>query len=386
MRVLHIIRGLLNSSGTTHIVGPLSEAQARLGAQVDVAFVEKAGGQAVLPEPKLVTSHRFPATLDLGNPGISLPFRSFMNEQVSCYDVVHIHAIWNFPTYWAMRSADRLSVPYIVAPQGSLDNWALQARRKGRRLYETIVEKPLFQRARYIQALSKSEAEQIRAFGIEAPIVEIPNGVDPNMFSGTSAPLASQIGLASGQKTLLFLSRLHPKKGADILLKAFAQSKNLRDGWTLVVAGNDAGSGYADKLKELARQLQLQDRCRFIGEVRGKNKVATLCGADAFVLPTHSEGLPVALLEALAAGLPVITSPGANLPELTSVGAGIVVPNTPEAVCAAMEDVAENPEAATAMANRGRNLVMTHFAWSAIAQQTLEIYHEMTNPPSTLAA
>jgi glycosyltransferase involved in cell wall biosynthesis len=377
MRILHVIRGLANASGTTHIVGPLAEEQARLGHQVSVYFVEKGAAPPVVPEPSLVESTSFRATALTGHPGLSLPLARQLDANVDGFDVVHVHAVWNFATYAAMRAARRAGVPYIVAPQGSLEPWALASGSWQRRLYAQVLEKPLLQQAARLQALTGREAAQLRAFGLSAPAAIVPNGVRPGWLDLPRRNLAEDFGLASGTRTLLSLSRLHPKKGLDNLLRGFAAFARLHPDVVLVIAGDDAGSGYARAVRVLASQLAVADRCLFLGEVEGERKRRILAGADAFALASHSEGLPVAVLEAMAAALPVLVTPGCNLPEIETADAGLVVEPRPEAIAGALAALFSSPARMRRQGANGRRLVAERFTWPAIAASTIAIYEEM---------
>lgn len=376
MRILHVIRGLTNSSGTTHIVGPLSEEQARLGHDVSVYFVEKGTTSPVLPDLRLIMARSFRATTLKGNPGLSLPFKRCIDETIRNFDVVHVHAIWNFPTYYAMRTAGRAGVPYIVAPQGSLEPWALSAGSWRRRLYAQHIERPLLQRSTRLQALTDAELAQFRAYGLDVPTAVIPNAVQQD-WPQTKRNLAADLGLPYGTKTLLFLSRLHPKKGLDILIPAFAAFGREREDVALIIAGGDAGSGYGETIRGIARDLGLDRRCLFLGEVGGDHKRKLFAGADAFILTSHSEGLPIAVIEAMASGVPVIITPGCNIPEVAGVGAGLVVRPSPEATVAGLRHLFANPEGMRRRGENGRRLVQERFTWPKIAKRTIEVYEEM---------
>lgn len=155
---MHLIRGLANSSGTAHIVVPLSEEQARLGHSVTVMHVRKGVQALVEPDPALVTSRCFAESPPMGHLGPSLGLARALRREVSGFDVVHLHAVWNFPTWYGMRSAQRAGVPYIVAPQGSLEPWAFAHGRPLRRLWARWLELPLLAQATRLQALTETEA------------------------------------------------------------------------------------------------------------------------------------------------------------------------------------------------------------------------------------
>jgi glycosyltransferase involved in cell wall biosynthesis len=352
----------------------LSEEQARQGAEVTVMTVEKGLEPWVRPSTSLVTSKCFPMTLPLRNPGLSVPFARELGRNIRHFDFVHIHAIWNFPTYYTMRSALAAGVPYMVAPQGSLEPWALTQNRWGKLVYGSLLEVPLLKRAACLQAVSSTEAHQIRDFGLEVPTFVIPNGVNAGLLGHNEVrSLAVKLGLSADRKTLLYLSRLHPKKGADILIQAFARIP-ATEPLTLVIAGSDAGSGFGESLKQLASDLGLKSRCIFLGEVKGKEKYDTLLGADFFALPSHSEGLPVAVIEAMASGLPVLITPGCNLPEVEKWEAGrVLMPEVHEFARGLLETVSDT-DRAREMGLNGRRLVKAKFTWETIARETLGIY------------
>lgn len=378
MKVLHVIRGMANSSGTTHIVGPLAEAQARSGCEVSVFCVEKGNDAPVLPDPSLVESQCFKQTLPLNNPGVSAAFARAVGRRLREFDIVHVHAIWNFPSWWAMRSAYRAGVPYIVAPQGSLDPWALRQNARGKKLYGALTEVPLLQRAACLQGLTEKEAGQIRAFGIAARCEIIPNGIDERLMERGASPDPGQFGLANGCKTLLFLSRIHSKKGLDLLVNTAEMVRHEHASLRIVVAGGDAGSGYLDVIKSECEHKGLAGMFVFLGEVQGARKLEVLSAADAFVLPSYSEGLPVAALEALGAGLPVVLTDECNLPEVAESGAGYVVAPDATQLANAVTRLFTLPDAARReMGERGRELAAGKFTWRGIASRTLDCYREI---------
>jgi poly(glycerol-phosphate) alpha-glucosyltransferase len=313
----------------------------------------------------------------MGHLGPSLGLARALRREIGGFHVVHLHAVWNFPTWYGMRAALRAGVPYLVAPQGSLEPWAFAHGRRLRRLWARWLELPLLARATRLQALTETEAAQMRAFGLQAPAAIIPNGVSVDWLEGERDDLARRLGLPAGTRTLLFLSRVHPKKGLDVLLRAFAQAA-LKD-VVLVIAGDDAGSGYAGQMRALAAELGLEQRCRFIGEVRGAEKRAVLSGADAYALTSHSEGLPVAVVEAMASALPVLITPGCNIPQVAEAGAGLIVAPEVDTVTVGLQRLFADAARLRQWGERGRALVRERLTWPEIACQTLETYSDMVS-------
>jgi len=356
-------------------VVPLAEAQSVLGHAVRTLCVEKKGHAQVLPDPLRVRTSTFPLSLPFDNPGVSLAFARDIRRQVEAADVVHIHAVWNFPTWWAMRACATVGVPYVVAPQGSFDPWALQLHSWRKRVYGAWTEIPLLRRAARVQALTQKEAVQIRGVLGEVRTSIIPNGVDVGRFTDRPA-VATTTGRSSRRPQLLSLSRLHPKKGVDRLLAGFAKISERFPEVDLVVAGDDGGTGYGGRLRTLAGQLGLGSRVRFIGEQRDEQKIDCFLQSDAFALISHSEGLPVAVLEAMAAALPVIVSAECNLPEIEQERAGWVVAGGPETIADALSALFANWDEARERGQRGRVLVRERFTWPTIAAQTVRVYAE----------
>jgi glycosyltransferase involved in cell wall biosynthesis len=274
-----------------------------------------------------------------------------------------------------MRAALRANVPYIVAPQGSLEPWALQQNALGKRIYGSLTEIPLLQSATCLQCVSAKEVEQVKIYGLHAPTVVIPNGVSLRHFDGSVPPLGRRLGIPPDHKTVLYLSRLNPKKGADILIEAFAQVP-ADAGATLVIAGGDGGSGYEAQLRQLAKDHKLGSSCIFLGELRGEEKYKTLLGADLFALPSHSEGLPIAVLEAMAARLPVIITHGCNLPEVSEWDAGYTIAPEKGELAATIRQLLCEPERAKEMGSNGRHLIQSKFTWERVARQTIETYRD----------
>ncbi len=372
MKVLHVCRGMANSSGTTHIVKNLTEELARLGVETDVFHVAKPRGNPVLPDNSLVHSREYPMTLPFNNPGISFPYALDIHERVEDYDLVHIHAVWNFPTWMTMRAAWRRGVPYVVAPQGSMESRALSIHRSRKAIYTRCVEGPWLKRASALQALTPMEARQMRRFGAGAPIAVIPNGVRLEDFGqGDGDAFKRKHGIPTDRRILLFLSRVHPKKGLDLLADTWGRIKAELPDVDLIIAGDDGGTGYREEAESLFSQLP---RVKFIGEVRETGKLDAFAAADAFILPSWTEGLPVAVLEAMASSLPVVITKCCNIPEVKNAGAGFVVDTTAQSLSEAVLDVLRSNGQSGQMGYAARELVARRFTWRKIASRTLALY------------
>jgi poly(glycerol-phosphate) alpha-glucosyltransferase len=246
-----------------------------------------------------------------------------------------------------------------------LDSWALRNSRWKKLLAGWLYEDRHLRGAACLHALNKSEAAAIRAYGLRNPICVIPNGVD--------LP-AQQATVGGEEKLCVFLGRLHPKKGLSILLRAWAQAMWAAAGWRLVVAGWDQG-GHEHELRQLAGSLGLDGRVEFVGPKFGVEKAALLRGASAFALPSLSEGLPVAVLEAWSYGLPVVMTPECNLPEGFAAEAAVRMRADVAGVVEALDRLfGMKDEELRAMGVLGRRLVEERFTWARVAMEMMGVY------------
>lgn len=287
--------------------------------------------------------------------------------------LLHAHGLW-IPSIsmgahaWQRRRGD----PLVISPHGMLDPWALKNSRWKKRLAMALYEGRNLKTAHCLHALNLAEAKAIRALGFKTPIAVIPNGVDlPNSIA-TPANDSSK----DGRKVLLFLGRLHPKKGlVETLLawaKALALRPELRKDWRVVIAGWDDGNHLAT-LKELVKDLGLDQDVDFPGPVYGDYKKNLLSNADAFILASHSEGLPMSVLEAWAYRRPVFMTQNCNLPDGFTEGAAIEIGTSSDAIAKVLVNHLDLNELQTIGA-RGRQLVETHYSWKNIGRQLDDLY------------
>lgn len=289
-------------------------------------------------------------------------------------DVVHLHGLWTYASVAVLAwSGGRR--PRLISPHGMLDGWALQNSALKKRVVAALFERRNVVRASALHALCGPEHRSIRAYGYRGPVATIPNGVFLEEGPKSPARPAWSSDIPAGAKVLLFLGRIHPKKGLDRLLQAIALWSGAEAApWHLVVAGWDQ-AGTQAALVAQAEALGLTQRVHFVGPQFGEQKAATLAAADAFVLPSLSEGLPMAVLEAWAAGLPVLMTEACNLPEGFRAGAAIRLDPDHRAMAEGLRELGSlsQPALATLAAN-GRALVEAQFSWGHVACQMGQLY------------
>lgn len=291
-------------------------------------------------------------------------------------DVLHTHGIWMYPSLAALLWSKRTGRPYLISPRGMLDPWAVRNSGWKKRLVGWWYEHEHLRGAHCIHALCTSEAEAIRAFGLRNPICVIPNGIDLTAAARrTDQPHG--LGMPEGTRVLLYIGRLHPKKNLLALIDAWslaASRGGLGHDWHLIIAGWDQGD-YEEALKARVDTLGLQSRIRFPGPLFDADKDAALRDADAFVLPSLSEGLPMAVLEAWAYGLPVLMTPQCNLPEGIALGAAQAVDPDVESLAEGLTTLCcLDAESLRTMGERGRRLVEGRFTWPRIAGEMCAVY------------
>ncbi len=291
--------------------------------------------------------------------------------------VVHACGIWMYPTHAAADACRRKGIPLVISPRGMLDPWALRNSAWKKRLAGRLYENRNLRSAACVHALCESEYESIRAYGLTNPVAIIPNGIDLPA-DGPKPPPPWTDKVASGRKVTLFLGRIHPKKGLPNLIEAWgrlkAQNATVADEWALVVAGWDQG-GHEDQLKTMVSEKGLGGDVLFLGPAFDDAKAACLQNADAFILPSFSEGLPMSVLEAWSYSLPVVMTSECNIPEGFGAAAAIEIRPQADSIADGVKRLLSMPDAERRqMGANGRDLVAAKFAWPRIAAQMIDVY------------
>ena len=287
-------------------------------------------------------------------------------------EIVHNHGIWLHASYVGLRYAQRTGVPMVVSPHGMLDSWARLRSQWKKRLVSALYENRHLAKTALLHALCENEQQAIRSAGVNVPVACIPNGID--LPTGEDLNVLSRPDYyPRDRRTLLFLGRVHPKKGLSELISGWKRSM-VRGGarahdWQLVIAGWDE-IGHKAELESQIEELQLQQSIRIVPPVFGAEKVAALSGCDGMVLTSYSEGLPMSILEAWAYKKPVLMSEACNIPEGFAAGAALCANPQPESVAQALERYFEMAEAERqGMGACGRALVESRFTWPIVAAQ-----------------
>jgi glycosyltransferase involved in cell wall biosynthesis len=323
----------------------------------------------VTPTPSRLGAAELPAGLLLRGPETNL------EDVVRTASVVHMHGLWQGHTRRGSRAARTARVPYLMAAHGMAEPWALRHKRWKKRIYTALVEGKNLRRASCLHALSRPEIGHLRALAPRTPVCFVPNGVNLAPFDDLPARalLEAELPELEGKFVLLFYGRLHVKKGLDLLADALAEVGRDRPDVHLLLAGNDDGA--LGPFRDRCNARGIASRLTWVGHVSGERARRVWGAADAFVLPSYSEGFSMAVLEALACRLPALVTTACHFPELAAAGGAIVVEPTGLEVSGGLRSLLEmSVNDRAAMARRGRALVETQYTWDRQAERLTAVY------------
>ena len=311
MKILHIVPSLdLSSGGPSKSVSDLAYQQAKLEHEITV-FTQTSENPYFneSPHPKLILHF-------VKEKSFKKELKKLLIERK--FDILHGHGVWQMPVHFMARLAKSAKIPYIITPRGMLEPWALNVGKFKKKLAMFLFQKHDLNQASCIHATADMEAVNIQNLGFKNPIAVIPNGIDISEFPTKNNGHSS----SKDRKTLLFLSRIHPKKGIEMLIEAWLQlSPSVRGEWRMDIVGNGQES-YIQSLNQIISSNQLESEIEILGPKFGEDKINCYLKASLFVLPTFSENFGVVIAEALACGVPVITTKGAPWEDLNTYNAG----------------------------------------------------------------
>lgn len=359
------------SGGVGEAVSALARALARTGeAQVEV-FTLRHADEAV-PELGAIPVHSLPF-----NGPASFGFAAGLSRRLKArdIDVLHVHGLWMYQSVAALHWARSTKLPYLVSPHGMLDPWALRNSRVRKLVARYLYEDRHLARAGLLHALCAGEADAIRLAGVKTPVAVIPNGVAP--AKRCREPASWRAALGDNVRVLLFLGRVTAKKQVLELIEAWARLRDEASGWHLVVIG-PAEPAYFARLKQAVAESGLSAHIHLLPPAYGDARAAAYASADAFILPSLSEGLPMAVLEAFAAGLPALLTPQCNLPEAFAHGCALPIGTSVAEIATGLRQFFAMPaETLQEMGRRGARLAAEEYDWDVVARRFLAVYGKL---------
>ena len=380
MRVLHItayFAPAFSYGGLPRSALGLSRALRQAGVEVEVfTTTANAGGElpASPPEGDLydgVPVRYFPLSFPRGRFRARALERA-LESRADHDDIVHTHGLWNAPAWAAARHARRRRIPYVLSPHGMLDSGAMAHRALRKRIAYWLRERGHVRGAALLHATSSEEARSLERWAPGIPVAVVPNGVEVRgEASSTRDAFRRTLGLPPDTPLIVFLGRLHPIKRLDLLAAAFDRIRAARPGTHLIVAGPDEG-GHRARLEPLFAGAGRA--VRFVGELDETAKWALLANADVLAMCSQSESFGRSVLEALAAGVPVVVTRTCPWQQVETAGCGFWVAHTAEAIADATLELLRDPARARAMGERGQTLARSAYSWDAIARAMLLHY------------
>lgn len=311
----------------------------------------------------------------------SFPLARALDEAIPRADIVHLHSLYLFHTWATARICRRAGVPYLLRPHGTLDPFLWKRHRGRKAVLECLFQNRVLREAAALHYTAEDEQRLAEPYAQGARGIVVPNGLDLEQYA-TLPPaggLRARHPEIGDRRIMLFLSRLNFKKGLDVLVPAFARAARRFPDLHLVIAGPD--DGMREATQGWIASEGIGERTTFTGMLDHPAKLAAFRDAAMFVLPSYSENFGIAIVEAMACGVPVAISDRVNIwREIEQAGAGLVGPPDVEAVTRQIEMLAGNPAAAAQMGQQGKALAAQKFSWSMIARQLETVYRSLARP------
>ena len=266
-------------------------------------------------------------------------------------------------------------MPYIMNPQGMLEPWALAYKSFKKQVYMAAIERSALKNASAIQALNSSELHNIRSLGLKTPVIVVPNGIHRQDFAELTDPeiFIDRFPETRDKARILFMGRIDPKKGLDLLAPAFAKVREQFTNAHLIVAGPD-NIGFLPKAKEYFVEAGCLDGVTFTGMLTGNIKSAALTAADIYVAPSYSEGFSMSILEGMASGLPCTITTGCNFPEAETAKVAYVVDPNVDTIANALICCLQEPATAKEMGSHARQFILDNYTWDKIVADLIQTY------------
>jgi len=304
-----------------------------------------------------------------------------INNEVMNYDVVHLNCCYNPLNVIAHHYAKKHDVPFVLSAQGTLDPVRRKLKSKRKEIYEQLFGRNILRDLSKAIAVSKAEVEQFMQMGVDEKKIEIvPNGILLSEFQDlpTRGTFRTKYSLRDHDRIMLFLGRIHRIKGLDLLVRTFSDLVKGLDALKLVIVGPGEDELYLRSIKKMVAAHEIGDRVLFTGLLAGREKLCAYVDADVFVLPSHSEGLPMTVLEACASGTPVLISEQCNVPEVSDFEAGFVITNDRTSLLTALREILSEPGLRWHLGSNGKRMVEECFTWQAVVDKLEQVYASTT--------
>lgn len=391
LRVLQIVPSLsLVYGGPSQMVLGLSKGLAAQGAEVTILTTDANGdvGQAPLDVPinQPVYQNGYQIRYFHCSPfrryKFSINLLKWLSQNAHNYDLAHIHALFSPVSSFAAAIARSKHLPYILRPLGTLDPADLRKKKQLKQIYAALLERPNLAGAAAVHFTSDQEAKTSQRFGVATRDWVIPLGVElPSAEAMPQTELRQRLGITDQHPIVLFMSRIDPKKGLNLLLPALEQLQTEGVPFHLVLAGgNPQDPQYETQIRERIQTSALANRTTLTGFVSGVFKTQLLQAADLFVLPSYYENFGIAVAEAMTVGVPVVISDQVHIwQEIERAEAGWICSCDVTSVTKKLRQALHSTEARQQRGANAQTYALQHYSWDAIAQQVIQAYQQLLN-------
>jgi glycosyltransferase involved in cell wall biosynthesis len=390
VRVLHVIPSIAQvRGGPSRAVLDMVAALQASGIDVEIATTND-NGDNLLDVPlgektvydglPIYFFPRFsPPIASLREFAFSGAFTTWLLQNIANYDLVHVHALFSYTSTAAMAIARLRQIPYLTTPHGLLCEWSLQQGARKKQTYLDLIERTNLDRAQALHVTCQQERDDVLTLDLKSPTFVLPLGLttQPTPIPDAAIRLRQSLNMAMDEPIILFLSRLHYKKGLDYLIPALGKLVHHR--FTFVIAGNGTPE-YETEIQSLIRVAGIAERTRMVGFVEGTSKDLFIQGASLFALTSHSENFGIAVLESLVVGTPVLVTPGVGLASVVREQELGYVPDLDlDAIVATLDGFFMHPDRAKVMGTRAHHYISAHYNWDKIATDLVRVYSSIVD-------
>lgn len=387
MKILHVIPSIAPVyGGPSQAIIEMIEALHSNGVDAEIATTNNGGKELLDVTTGKCIDYKsvpvwffpcfFPKSQAMRQFVFSTKFKSWLEQNITNYDLIHIHALFNHASTTAMKVAKSKKIPYVVRPLGQLCQWSLNKGNIKKKIYLEMFDRANLNRSKALHFTSKQEREEVSRLNLKMNSFILPHGLTiPNCIPEAHSKLRAKLQLSADEQIILFLSRIHPKKGLDYLIPALSKIKDKP--FTFILAGN-ADFNYETEIDHLLRKHDISSRTIRTGFVEGEYKNLLLQGSDIFALTSYSENFGVAVLEALAAGTAVLTTPGVALTSLLErENIGYVTELNINEIVSNLEHILSHPKEAKEKGDRASIFVKENYTWNLISLKMIDLYKKV---------
>lgn len=375
LRVLHYLQAVrLEHGGVVRAVLDLCATLASRGHEVVLATSDAKDAPPEWSQPSAAgTPRKTPRIIEI-SPSASL--RQQIKPLVAQAQLVHLHGPWEMKNLAVASLARKLGRPYVITPHGMLDDWSMSQKATKKRLYHAIFAKGLLERAAFVHCTAQAELDQAKQWFGRGRGMVLPYVVNFTAFEKLPGPELARERfpfLRDPRLKLLFLSRLHYKKGVEALIDAAGLLKKQGVDFHLVVAG-PGEPAYIRQLEDRIARLGLKEQTHLVGLVAGAEKISLYQACDLFALPTSQENFGLVLVEAMACGTPVLTTRGTDIWREIEAGGGVVRDPNPATFAQTIQELAADRAALASRGRGAREWVMRYLDVNALLDQYETFY------------